>query len=371
MAESLKTFFDARVVRRIASMLRAAHPAFPERRFIAEATQGLDALELMDRARHITRAMHRALPSDFAQASRILVDSLGPEQEQYTEGQGMAVFLYLPHVLYAAQHGLEHFEPAMRLQYELTKRFTSEFSLRAYLERYPERTLERLRQWAVDPNVHVRRLVSEGSRPRLPWAPRLRVFQEDPRPLLELLELLKDDPELYVRRSVANHLNDIGKDHPELLVDTCERWSKGAPPDRQWLIRHALRSAVKRGSARAMVLMGFEGPAQLEVTATFTPQRVRVGQSVQVTLRIVNRSESRQKALVDFAVHFVKARGTCRPKVFKGGKVDLTPGATLCLEKKVSLQDLTTRQHYPGEHRVEALVNGLATPVGSFTVSPA
>ncbi|WP_224248526.1 DNA alkylation repair protein [Hyalangium gracile] len=370
MAESLKTFFDASIVRRIATMLRGAHPTLPERRFIAEATEGLHALELMDRARHIMRAMHRALPQDFEHAARILESSLGPSLE-HTEGHGMSVFLYLPHVLYVAEHGLAHFEPAMRLQHALTQRFTAEFCIRPYLEHHPRETLARLRQWASDKSVHVRRLVSEGTRPRLPWAPRLRAFQEDPRPVLELLELLKDDPELYVRRSVANNLNDIGKDHPELLVATCERWSTGASPERQWIIRHALRSAVKRGEPRALALLGFEGPATLEVTATFHPRRVRVGESVQVRLQVTNASQERQKAVVDLAVHFVKANGAARPKVFKGRTVDLEPGASTTLEKTVSLADLTTRQHYPGDHRVDALVNGVASPLGAFTVATA
>jgi len=370
MAEPLKTFFNEEAVRRIAAMLRAAHPAFPERRFVTEASEGLEALELMDRARHIMRAMHRALPEDFERTARILQSSLGPPLEG-TEGHGMSVFLYLPYSLYVAEHGLEHFEPAMRLQHALTQRFTAEFCIRPYLERHPKQTLARLRQWATDASVHVRRLVSEGTRPRLPWASRLRAFQENPQPVLELLELLKDDPELYVRRSVANNLNDIGKDHPELLVATCERWSRGASPERQWILRHALRSAVKRGEPRALALLGFEGPATLEVTATFHPSRVRLGQSVQVRLHVANRSPEPQKAVVDLAVHFIKANGASRPKVFKVRKVELAPGASTTLEKTVSLEALTTRQHYPGSHRVEALVNGAATPVGAFTVSPA
>ncbi|MDY7232750.1 DNA alkylation repair protein [Hyalangium rubrum] len=368
MAEALKTFFDEGAVRRIAAMLRTAWSAFPERRFVAEASEGLGSLELMDRARHIKSALHRALPTDFEHAANILVGSLGPGLEQ-TEGHGMSVFLYLPHVLYVAEHGLGHFEPAMRLQYELTQRFTAEFSIRPYLERYPRETLARLRQWARDPSVHVRRLVSEGTRPRLPWAPRLRAYQRDPAPVLELLELLKDDPESYVQRSVANNLNDIGKDHPDLLVATCERWSRDAPAARGWIIRHALRSAVKRGDRRALALLGFEGSATLDVTATFKPKRVSIGQSVQVTLHVANRSSKRQKAMVDLVVHFIKARGTPRPKVFKGGAVELAPGAVTTLQKTVSLADLTTRQHYPGTHRVEALVNGLAASVGAFTVT--
>jgi 3-methyladenine DNA glycosylase AlkC len=368
MPEPLKTFFNPSLVERIATMLRAAHPSFPEQRFLAEATAGLEAHELLGRARHIMQAMHRALPQDFERAAAILLRSLGPEFEG-AERQDMGVFLYMPHTMYVAEHGLGHFETSMRAQYELTKRFTAEFSIRPFLERYPRETLERLQQWAGDPNVHVRRLVSEGTRPRLPWASRLRAFQEDPRPVLALLELLKDDPELYVRRSVANNLNDIGKDHPDVLVDTCERWSKGASPERLWIIRHALRSAVKRGDTRALSVLGFRGGSELEVTASFRPKRVRLGDSVGVTLSVTNRARTRQQAVVDFAVHFIKANGSARPKVFKGGKIDLPAGASCTFEKTISFAPMTTRKHYAGTHRVEALVNGQAKDLGSFTVT--
>lgn len=367
MPESFKSFFDPDAVRRIAAMLRTAWPSFPESRFVTEASEGLESLELMERARHLMRAMHRALPSDFERAADILLRSLGPELER-SEDMGMAVFLYLPHTMYVAEHGLGHFETSMRLLHALTRRFTAEFAIRPFLERYPRETLARLRAWASEPHVHVRRLVSEGTRPRLPWASRLRAFQKDPAPVLELLELLKDDPELYVRRSVANNLNDIGKDHPALLVETCERWSQDATPERQWVIRHALRSAVKRGDARALAVLGFRGASSLEVSASFSPKRVRLGESVRVSLSVSNSSGKRQCAVVDLSVHFIKANGSARPKVFKGGTVDLAPGASETLEKTLSFAEMTTRRHYAGEHRVEALINGRPVELGSFTV---
>ncbi|MCY1076905.1 DNA alkylation repair protein [Archangium lansingense] len=367
MPEQLKNFFDRNVVKRIATMLRGAHPSFPEQHFLSEAATGLEAHELLGRARHIMQAMHRALPGDFESAAGILLRSLGPERER-EESQGMEVFIYLPHTMYVSEHGLGHFEASMRAQYELTKRFTAEFSIRPFLERYPRETLERLHQWTKDPNVHIRRLVSEGTRPRLPWASRLRAFQKDPSPVLALLELLKDDPELYVRRSVANNLNDIGKDNPELLVDTCARWKEGASPERLWIIGHALRSAVKRGDTRALSVLGFRGGGELEVTASFQPKQVRLGESIGMTLSVTNRAKTRQQAVVDFAVHFIKANGSASPKVFKGGKVDLLPGASCSFEKTISFAAMTTRKPYAGTHRVEALVNGRATDLGSFTV---
>src|SRR5262249_59566100 len=162
----------------------------------------------------------------------------------------------LPHVLFVQKQGLDDFEPAMRAQYELTKRFSAESSIRAYLVRHPDATYARLRTWAGDESVRVRRLVREGTRPRLPWAPRLRAFQEDPRPVIALLELLKDDPERYVQRSVANNLNDIAKDHPDVAIETCRRWLDGASEDRAWIVRHALRTLVKKGDRRALNAIG-------------------------------------------------------------------------------------------------------------------
>jgi 3-methyladenine DNA glycosylase AlkC len=210
----LKTFFSPELVAEIGASMKLP------RAFVREATRGLEDMELMDRARHVARCLNAHLPSDYERAAQVIIDSLGPELDR-TEGFGMAIFRYLPHVLFVAEHGLDHFDVSMRAQHEITRRFSAEFSLGRFVERYPQSTLAVLREWTGDPSVHVRRLVSEGTRPRLPWAPRLRTFEKDPRPVIELLDRLKDDPEDYVRRSVANHLNDTGKTHPALVFETC------------------------------------------------------------------------------------------------------------------------------------------------------
>lgn len=256
----------------------------------------------------------------------------------------------------------------MAAQHALTRRFTAEFSIRAFLERDPARTLARLRVWARDPDVHVRRLVSEGTRPRLPWAPRLRAFQRDPRPVLALLERLRDDPEPYVRRSVANNLNDIGKDHPELLVKVCARWARRASPERLAMIRHALRGLVKSGDRRALRVLGYEGGDEVRVTGRIRPRRIRVGKPCAIELTLENRARSAQAVVVDLAVHFVKADGRTRAKVFKVRSLRLAPGEKASVAKSVSFAQRTTRRHYPGRHRIDALVNGRAVPVGYVDV---
>jgi 3-methyladenine DNA glycosylase AlkC len=369
VAETLKSHFGAAVVRRIAAMLRAAHPPFPERRFVADATRGLDALELMDRGRHVAAAMRRALPADFDEAARILIASLDAPLER-TSGTGMTAFLYLPHTMFVAENGLDHFESAMAAQHALTQRFTAEFSIRPFLDRDPERTLARLRTWAHDPSVHVRRLVSEGTRPRLPWAPRLRSFQRDPGPVIALLELLRDDPEIYVRRSVANNLNDIGKDHPGLLLEVCARWAEGATPERMALIRHALRYQVKKGDQAALRVLGFEGGEQLTVAGRIRPRRLAVGETCVIELLVANPGRKPQSAVVDLAVHYVKAAGSPRAKVFKVQSVRLDPRETATLAKSISFAQRTTRRHHPGRHRIDALLNGRAVHIGHVDLQP-
>jgi 3-methyladenine DNA glycosylase AlkC len=370
MAEQLKNFFDAEVVRSIARDLHGAYPAFRKRAFTDQCMAGLGDLELLARGWHIAEVMHQHLPNPFAAAAEILIASLGPE---HVDGNsfGMAPFRFLPHVLFVQKYGLEDFEIAMRAQYELTKRFSAESSIRAFLVRDPERTYARLVEWARDGNVHVRRLVSEGTRPRLPWAPRLRAFQQDPQPVIALLEMLKDDPERYVQRSVANNLNDIGKDHPDLAVEVCGRWSIAAKQGRAWIVKHALRSLVKKGHAGALALMGAGAAPRVRIDKVrLSPRNVMLGGRLQISFEIVSTARTAQTLIVDYAVHFVKANGTTKRKVFKLRRLDLPAAGQMQLASAVSFADLTTRRHYPGRHRLEALINGAVHPLATFDVRP-
>lgn len=368
MAEKLKHFFDAQIVRAIARDLRRVHPPLRERPFASACMTGLADLELAARAQHIADVMHDHLPRPFAAAARVLVASLGPEIPSTGEN-GLAPFRYLPHVFFVQKYGLEDFEASMRAQYELTKRFSAESSIRAFLVRYPEDTYARLLAWARDESAHVRRLVSEGTRPRLPWAPRLRAFQEDPRPVIALLELLKDDPERYVQRSVANNLNDIGKDHPDLAVEVCRRWSVGASPGRAWIVRHALRSLVKKTHRGALEMLGVSGKPEVSVgKVRLVPPSVKLGGRLRFSFEIASTATRVQELLIDYAVHFVKANGATRPKVFKLRRIALPPSARADLASAVSFADLTTRRHYPGRHRLDVLINGVTHPLAEFDV---
>ncbi len=300
----------------------------------------------------------------------MLLRSLGPEHAtDELLGAGMAPFFYFPHTVFVAERGLEHFDLSMRAQYELTKRFSAEASIRPYIARYPERTLGVLREWARDRNPHVRRLVSEGTRLRLPWAMRVPWLDEHPERVLELLELLKDDPSTLVRRSVANSLNDLGKLRPDLLAATAAAWLQDPSADRRALVEHGLRSAVKRGDVAALRLLGYGAKAAVSLEKVcFEPARVPIGGRVSMTFSLRSRSRQPQALLVDVAVHFVKARGAAA-KVFKVGRLELLPRSSAELRATFSLAIHTTRVPQPGRHRVDVLVNGAALPAGSFQVT--
>ena len=367
---ALKTFFSPTLVRRLAADLARAHPGFPVDAFVKDACDGLDSLELLDRGRHIARSLGTHLPAAYPEAIDVLVRSLGPEHAtEELIGVGMAPFFYLPHVLFVADRGLDHFDLSMRAQYELTKRFSAESSIRPYIAREPERVFEVLERWATDPNAHVRRLVSEGTRLRLPWAPRVSWLDANPERVLALLELLKDDPSTMVRRSVANNLNDLGKVRPDLLFRTAAAWLEDGSPERRSLVEHALRSAVKRGEANALRLLGYGRKASVSLErVTFSPRRVRIGERVVMSFRLRSTSRARQDLLVDVAVHFVKARGVAAPKVFKIGRLMLAPRGNVDLKTTFSLKVHTTRVPRPGLHKVDVMVNGQVMPAGSFRV---
>jgi 3-methyladenine DNA glycosylase AlkC len=392
---TLKSFFSPPVVRRLAREIASVWPAFPSRAFDRDATTGLEALELLDRGRHIGAALGAHLPQAYPDAVDVLLRSLGAEHAgDENLGGGMAPFFYMPHLVFITDRGLDEFDLSMRAQYELTKRFTAEFSIRSFIARDPERAFGYLDRWAGDASAHVRRLVSEGTRLRLPWAMRVPWLDAHPDRIIALLDRLKDDSSSMVRRSVANSLNDLGKVHPRLLIATCRRWLKGngqkakgkgegnrhgagqgksqknADADQLTaLIRHGLRSAIKRGDRDALRLLGYGGvPAVRIERVRFTPASVNIGGRVVMEFVLRSRASRAQQLLVDVAVHFVKASGRGSAKVFKLKTVALGPRAAVPLRASFSLKVHTTRRPQPGRHRVDVLVNGQRFSAGSFLV---
>ncbi|HEY6529995.1 MAG TPA: hypothetical protein VIZ65_15000 [Cellvibrionaceae bacterium] len=368
MAAALKLFFSSQKVAEIAASISSVYAAFNSELFIRFCCESLDALELMPRALRISQGLRLYLPQDYPKAIEILMLSLGPPL-QATANNGLAPFFYLPHVFFVRDYGLAHFTVSMAAQYELTQRFTAEFSLRPYFLQHFEPCMAVLKRWAYDPSEHVRRLVSEGTRPRLPWAAQLAPVIAQPRLTAPLLEMLKDDPSLYVRRSVANHLNDIGKDNCDYLLHVLNGWTVDAPAPRIWLIKHALRSAIKRGNIQAMGVLGYGLAADLEIAdVELSPDPPALGHFVRISCALRLLQGASADVLVDLAMEFPGRSGR-RRKVFKITRARLEPGGMLRLQKLISLQPMTTRVYYPGRFVFTLLINGTAWPLAERDIS--
>ena len=254
-------------------------------------------------------------------------------------------------------HGLQAFDDSLAALAKITHLFSAEFAVRPYIATDPKRAFRILSRWTGDGSEHVRRLASEGSRPRLPWGMRLNALVRDPEPCAVILEALKDDESLFVRRSVANHLNDITKDHPEWVLQRLESWDLDKP-DLAWIARHACRTLIKRGHPRALKLFGFGQKAAITATMQLSSRSLCLGERLGIEVELVSTATRQQRLAVDYVIHYVKARGAAFEKVFKWTELDLPARATVVLTKTQVIRDFTTRKHHAGHHVVELQING-------------
>jgi len=361
-----KEMFRPATAEWLARRVEAVHAAFPSAAFLADVVPVLPSLELKARVELLADALGRHLP-EYLEARPILLAALGPD-EGPPEGEDFGDFRWMPVNRFISKFGLAHFEASMDALKALTRRFSSEFDVRFFIQQYPEQALETLLAWADDSDWRVRRLVSEGSRPRLPWGIRLQRYVLSPHEPLQLLEKLRHDPHSAVRRSVANHLNDIAKDHPSRVVAVSERWLSQATATLQdkkriealeAMVRHGLRHLIKQGDEGTLKLLGYSmgDPVALQSLRLSTRQ-VRVGESLGLELSLHNPGSNPVKVLLDYEVHHRKANGTLSPKVFKWTEKTLKPGERWTLSKNHSLKPVTTRVYYPGVHAISVLVNG-------------
>ena len=345
--------------RRLAGELARAWPEFPARRFTRGLAEALEPLELLARGNELTRRLERALPRPFADAAGVLYRALASPP--------FAGWIVLPCGGFVARAGIEEPGTALPLLAALSPRWSSEFAIRPFIERHPELTYRHLHDWSGDDDEHVRRLVSEGTRPRLPWAPRLRGLVADPSPNLPLLDSLVDDPSPYVRRSVANHLNDISKDHPDLALDLAAAWLARGEGG-AWVARHGLRTLVKGGHPIALSLIGagVDGrPELLELSVDRTT--IAIGQAVTFTftLRLAGGREPCD-AVIDYRVHYAGTRGLKAPKVFKLTRRRLEPDRPVTISRRHAFEHVSIRRIRPGLHRIDVQVNG--TVLGSADI---
>ena len=375
MAEPFKNLINPALVQACGEHLRRRWRGFDRAAFERLALAGLDGLEMKARAMQVADALEATLPADFDRAAGIIEAALAPAATDdslgmRTSAAGLAGWIGWPLGEFIARRGLAEPERALAALHALTQRFSAEFAIRPLLVRHFDTTLATLGRWQHDPSPHVRRLVSEGSRPRLPWGLRIQRLVLDPSPTLPLLLTLQDDASAYVRRSVANHLNDIAKDHPAHVADWLHAHLPGATPERRALLRHASRTLVKQGDARVLQAWGLGQALRGRAALSLSPGAVRVGGRLQVALELASTSARAQDLAIDYVVHHVKANGSTSPKVFKGWKRTLAARETVRLLKSHSLKPVTTRVLHPGVHRVDVQVNGKVVASAAFTLKP-
>lgn len=366
MAEPFKNQLSADRIAIIAEYFAAHYAGFASQTFITLATHNLAELSLMQRNRQIVHALKNCLPSNIPDAFSIIEKTLAP-QEQQNDKHGLHSWLVIPLAEYVGQNGVEHIPEAMALLSRITPLFSSEWGIRHLLIQQPQQTLKILHTWCQHENEHIRRLVSEGTRPRLPWGMQLTEFMQDPTITFALLEQLKDDDSDYVRLSVANHLNDISKDHPDWLQQQLQTWLAPHNKTRSKLIRHACRTLIKQGHGPTLTMLGFDAFQTKDVVLTIHQPVVKFGE--QLVFDLMFKSDQPQGVIVDYAIHFKKSNGGNSPKVFKWKVGKITKAKPFDFSKKHTIKPITTRRYYNGEHQLEILVNGMSVAKQSFQLT--
>ena len=350
--------FNADSLGDLAAEFAAGVPGFDAQAFHAEVMAGLAERELLARLDWIADCLEPRLAPDFPTMADQLEAAMPPELDPTLRDDDFGRFIHAVPGILAVRHGLDHHrDRAMDLLHAATRRFSMEFYIRPFLNRWPEETLARLTTWAEDDNYHVRRLVSEGTRPRLPWAAKIEI---DPMVPLALLDRLHADPTRYVTRSVANHLNDIAKFAPDTVVARLAAWRKQAqqaPKELEWMTRHALRTLVKDGHTGALAMLGYDPDLEIDAHVALESERVRIGDALGITCRLVTLAP--ENVLVDYVLHFHRPNGRAGRKVFKLKQARTKAGEPLVLTKSHPLKgNATTFTLHPGPHRIELQVNG-------------
>lgn len=342
--------FNPESITVLARAVHATHPPFQPDHFVgAVFDEDWGARALKERMRHVAECLRTGLPDDYATAVTIL-----RKASPATADAGFAAMAFSDFV---EAFGVDDYETSIPALEEFTSVVSAEFAVRPFLLRYPDRMIEQMLTWTGHPDERVRRLASEGSRPRLPWGMALKPFQEDPSPVLLILEQLRHDPSDDVRRSVANNLNDISRDHPGVVVETLTGWQDGTP-EVAAITKHALRTLLKQGHPGALCLLGFDPDPEVRIEdLAIEPSVVELGAAASVRFDVISEADRSQLLMIDGVVEFARPQ---RPstKVFKWMTVDLEAGGRVRVARNVSVKPLSTRRIYPGTHAIELQVNG-------------
>lgn len=352
--------FNREKVEKIAREIQRTYRPFKKDDFVRDVLAGFPARELKARITWIAECLKKYLPSDYKRAVGILVKALPTPNDPELSDDDFGDFIYAPYAEYVAKNGCtkEHLQFSFKALYELTQRFSVEDAIRYFINAFPKETLKELLLWSKDSHYHVRRLASEGTRPKLPWSQKINISITAPLPILNNLFY---DKTRFATRSVANHMNDISKINPDLAMDTLAKWKKSGkqkPGEMEYIIRHALRTLIKQGSPRAMQMLGFNHAPQVSVSNFYIPKQVKMNTALEFSFSI--KSQEDTNVIIDYTIYFQNKTGKLNnKKVFKLSKFELLKNKSLVVSKRHMLREhMTTRTLYRGKHEIEIQVNG-------------
>lgn len=357
MADALKEMFNKKFYEQLAQEFNKVDKIFHPEKFVKDVTKNIEQYSLNERMRNTSIVLKNYLPYDYKKSLELLFKVIPNIKRDYTS-------LIFPD--FVGLYGHNDFNISMEALKHFTQFGSSEFAIREFLKRDFNKTIKVMNVWAEDKNHHVRRLASEGCRPRLPWSFKLDEVIKNPKTTLSILEKLNADEELYVRKSVANHLNDISKDNTDWMLQILNGWDK-SNQNTYWIIKHASRTLIKKGNIQSLSLFDFEKNAKVNV-ANFklNNSKLNLGEVLQFDFDVISEKSKAQKLVIDFAVHYVKKSGERSAKVFKLKEIDLKPKQTISISKKHRFQDFSTRKHYSGKHIIEILINGVSVHKKQF-----
>jgi 3-methyladenine DNA glycosylase AlkC len=359
MADKLKhIFFTKDSINQLADYISITYSEFERNKFVKLIYDDhWESLELKAKMRHVAICLHTCLPRDYKKSIEILTE-IAPFIKGF-EGMVFPDFVEL--------YGLDYWEISLKALKEFTKYSSSEFAIRPFILKDKNYVIKYLLELATNENENVRRFASEGCRPRLPWAMALPEFKKDPTPIIPVLELLKDDESDFVRRSVANNLNDISKDHPEIVLELCKKWI-GNSERTDWIIKHGCRTLLKAGNKKALMLFGYQDPGQIKIEKLkLEKSKIKIGDYLSFSFAMKIQGKKQTKIRIEYAIDYLKANNTHNRKVFKITENKYSPGEKH-LTKKHSFVEMTTRKHYVGLHKVSILINGQVKETKAFEV---
>lgn len=357
MAEPLKNIYNQAFFNRLLKSIIAVKPEFNSAAFLEEVYDDQwENRELKQRMRHITICLKQQLGNNYKENVQTLLALIPVLRNEGYKSDNLA-FVFLPDFI--ELYGQNDYETSIHAIENITQFVSCEFAIRPFIIQNPEATLGVMLKWSKHENLHVRRLSSEGCRPRLPWAMALPALKKDPGPILPILENLKNNESEYVRRSVANNLNDISKDNPEVIIDIIKRWN-GTTPETNWIAKHASRTLLKQGNSDVMQLFGFGDVNHLKVIdfVVLTP-KVKIGENMTFSFKILNPKNIPSKVRVEYGIYYQKSNGSLSRKVFKICEKVYKGSTPSEIIRKQSFKLITTRKFHLGKHQVSVILNGV------------